>query len=89
MKRKEKNKRKGPENCRSPTQRQKFITIKSVKGKKQTNKQLKSLIRFHSVKNIGNYNRAGSGRKVKKKKKERKKRKIKIQKKLQNKSKQE
>ena len=41
--------------------------------KKKTN--LKSLIRFHSVNNIGNYNKAGSGRKVKGKKKKRKKRK--------------
>ena len=43
------------------------MTIKSVKGEKKKN--LKSLIRFHSFNNIGNYNKAGSGRKVKGEKK--------------------
>ena len=54
-KRKEKN---VPQNCKSPTQRQRFIrTIKSVTEKKK--KKLKSLIRFHSANDIDSYNRVG------------------------------
>ena len=51
---------KTPQNCRSPTQRQRFITaIKNVTEKKK--KKLKSLIRFHSAKIIDNYNSGGGG----------------------------
>ena len=72
LKKKEK-KRKTPQNCKSPTQRQRFITIiKNVtEGKK-----IKSLFRFHSANKIDSYNRGGKGEK-----------KEKIQKNLQNKSK--
>ena len=56
-------------------QRQRFITIKNVTEKKEEKKKrLKSLIGFHSVNKIDNYNKGG--------KKEKK-----IQKNLQNKSK--
>ena len=72
-----KRKGKTPQNCKSPTYRQRFITtIKNVtEGKK---KKLKSLIRFHSANKICSYNR---GWKKGEKKKE------KVQKNLQNKSK--
>ena len=57
---KEKKIMKTPQNCRSPTQRQRFITaIKNVTEKKK--KKLKSLIRFHSAKIIDNYNSGGGG----------------------------
>ena len=70
-----KKKRKIPQSCKSPTQRQRFITtIKNVTAGGAGGKR-KSLIRFHSAKKIDNYNRG-------EKKKEKKK---KIQKDLQNK----
>ena len=48
-KRKEKKKWKTPQNCKSPTQRQRFVAIKKV--------ITKSLIGFHSANKINNYNR--------------------------------
>ena len=49
-------KRKTPQNCKSPTQRQRFVTtIKNVTEKKN----LKRLIRFHSNNKIDNYNGGG------------------------------
>ena len=56
-----------PQNCRSPTQRQGFITtIKKLTEKKE--KKLKSLIRFHSANKI-NCNRGGKRRVGRKKSK--------------------
>ena len=53
-----KKKRKITQNCKSPTQRQRFIeTIKNVTEKRKGKKKLKSLIRFHSGPKIDNYNR--------------------------------
>ena len=67
-------KREPPQNCKSPMQRQRFITtIKNVTEKKK----LKSLTRSHSANKI-NYNRGEIRRKKEKK----------IQKNVQNKSKQ-
>ena len=60
-----------PQNCKNPTQRQRFIT--TIKNKTEK-KNLKCLIRFHSANKIYNYNRRGNKRK-------------KIQKNLQSKSK--
>ena len=42
-----KKKRKTPQNYKSPTQRQRFITI--IRNVTEKKKKLKSLIRFHSV----------------------------------------
>ena len=56
-----KNKRKTPQNCKRPTQRQRFITTR----KSVIEKNLTTLIRFHSANKINNYNR---GKKQKKKK---------------------
>ena len=59
-KKKENRKKKSitPQNCKSPTQRQMFITtVKNVTEEKT--KKLKSLIRFHSDNKIDNYNRGG------------------------------
>ena len=66
FKKKEKRKkRKTPQNCKSPTKRQEFITtIKNVTEKKK----LKSLIGFLSANKIDNYNVGGGGRKEKEKK---------------------
>ena len=56
-------KRKTPQNCKSPIQRQRFITtLKSVTEKKT----LKTLIRFHGANKMDNYNR-GEKRKEKSK----------------------
>ena len=59
IKKKEREKkRKAPQNCKSPTQRQRFITaIKYVTEEKK--KTLESLIRFQSANKINNYNRGG------------------------------
>ena len=65
-----------PQNYKSPTQRQRFITaIKNVTGKKI--KKLRRVIKFHSANKIDNYSRVGGKGKKKKK----------IQKNLQSKSK--
>ena len=54
IKKKRKRYRKTPQNCKSPTQRQMFITtMKNVTKKK------KSLVGFHSANKIDNYNRGG------------------------------
>ena len=59
---------KTPQNCRSPTLTQRFITaIKNVTEKKK--KKLKSLIRFHSVQKIDNYSGRVVGGEEKKKSK--------------------
>ena len=72
----EEEKRRTPQNCKSPKQRQTFITtVKNVTEKEK--KKLKSLIRFHRGNKIDNYNREG-----KREEKEKK-----IQRNLQNKSK--
>ena len=66
FKKKEKRKkRKTPQNCKSPTKRQEFITtIKNVTEKKK----LKSLIGFHSANKMVNYNTGGEKRGEKEKK---------------------
>ena len=62
-------KRKTPQNRKTPTQRQRFITtIKNVTEKEREKKKLKSLGGFHSASEIDNYNRGG--KKEKKKSKE-------------------
>ena len=53
-KEKKRTKRKTPQDCKSPMQRQRFITAKNVTEKK---KKLKNLIGFHSANKINNYNR--------------------------------
>ena len=54
---------KTPQNCKSPTQRQRFITtIKNVTEKKKK-KIIKSLIRFHSANKTDNYNSDGGKKK--------------------------
>ena len=63
---KEIQKRKAPQICKSPKQRQKFI-IRNVTEKKK-NQNLKSLIRFHSANKINNYNQVEIKEKKKKKK---------------------
>ena len=66
---KRKGKRKTAQNCKSPTERQGFVTpIKKCEREKKERK-LKSLIRFHSADKINNYNRRGEkGEKRKKSK---------------------
>ena len=64
----EERKRKTPQNCKSPTQRQRFITTKkNVTERKK--KMLKSLIRFHGANKINNYNGGWGWRKGKNKEK--------------------
>ena len=49
-----------PQNCKSPTQRQRFITTMKneiEKGKKK--KRLERLVEFYSANKIDNYNRQG------------------------------
>ena len=72
LKRKKKKKKvwETPQNCKSPVQRQRFITtaVKIVTEKnKQKQKNLKSLIRFQSGNKIKNYKR-GRGEKKEKEK---------------------
>ena len=69
---------KTPQNCRSPMQRQRFMTtIKNVTEQKKK-KKLKSLIGFLSANKTKNYNGGGGRGEEKKEKKN-------IQKNLQNK----
>ena len=57
MKLKIKEKRKTPQNCKSP--KQTFITtVKNVTEKEK--KKLKSLIRFHRANKVNNYHRGGN-----------------------------
>ena len=50
-------KREPPQNCKSPMQRQRFIT--TIKNVTEGKKKVKSLIGFHSASKMNNYNRAG------------------------------
>jgi len=60
LKREKKRRRKTPQNCKSPTWRQKFITtIKKKMWLRAGKKKLKRLIRFHSSNKIDDYNRGG------------------------------
>ena len=59
--RKKEKERKTPQNCKSPMQRQRFIT--TIKNVTEEKKKLQSLIRFHSANKINNYNRGGKGKK--------------------------
>ena len=61
-----KKKGKTSQNCKSPMQKQRFIT--TIKNVTEGKKKLKSLIRFHSANKIDNYNRWWGGRKEKEKK---------------------
>ena len=57
-----------PQNCKSPTQRQRFMTtIKDVTEQKERKKKPKSLIGFLSANKINDYNRVGKKEKKKKK----------------------
>ena len=65
IKKERKKKREIAQNCKSPTQRQRFMTmIKNV-----TKKKVQSLIGYVSANKINNYNRGGRKGEKKKKKK--------------------
>ena len=62
MKRKKK-KRKTPQNCKSPMQRQRFIT--TIKNVTEEKKEKAQMLRFHSANKIDSYNRGGrKGKKI-------------------------
>ena len=59
MKREKKKEEKTPQNCKSPTSRQRFMTtIKNV-TEEEGEKKLKNLIGFLSANEIDNYNSGG------------------------------
>ena len=64
---KEKTKRKATQNGKNSMKRQRFITV--IKNVIEGEKELKSLIIFHSANKIDNYDRGGNKRKRKKKSK--------------------
>ena len=53
--RKKEKKKKTARNCKSPTQRQRFIT--TIKSVTEGKKSFKSLIKFHSANKTDNYNK--------------------------------
>ena len=59
----EKKKRKTPQSCKSPTQRQKFIT--TIKNVNEEKKKIKNLFGFLSTNKINNYNRLGENKEIK------------------------
>ena len=65
LKEEKRKKGKNTQNCKSPMQRQRFMT--TIKNMTEKKKNLKSLIRFYNAIKIDNYSKVGKGKERRKK----------------------